>query len=313
MSLFTPLRPGFALLRPHQWVKNTFVFAGLLFGHAWQSPEKLSAAIAAFAAFSLFASAIYVMNDLVDREQDRQHPKKKFRPLAAGTISVSAALTLGATCFVAGSVLALGYAGSAPWIFFAYFAINIAYSFWLKHVVILDVFLISAGFMLRLLAGTLGLGIAPSHWLLLCGLLLTLFLGFAKRRSELAAVSGNGSNGGSHRRVLTQYNSTMLDQFISIAAAGTTVSYALYTVSAETIALHGTTHLIYTVPFVLYGLLRYLWRVHSEAGDGEQGGPGGGPSGGPGGGTDAASELLHDRHLQVACLGWLAVVVAILA
>jgi 4-hydroxybenzoate polyprenyltransferase len=178
----------FKLMRPHQWLKNGFVFVGLLFGHAWSDPVKLGQALAAFAAFCLLASAVYVMNDLIDREQDRLHPKKKSRPLAAGTVSVASALALAAVCLLGGGLIAWAWAGSAPWIFLAYVALNVAYSFGLKHVVILDVFIIASGFMLRLLAGTLGLGIAPSQWLLLCGLMLTLFLGFAKRRAELNAL-----------------------------------------------------------------------------------------------------------------------------
>jgi len=284
--------PLLRLLRPHQWLKNGFVFVGLLFGHAWADPVKLGQALAAFAAFCLLASAVYVMNDLIDREQDRLHPKKKSRPLAAGTVSGPAALTLAAACLLAGGTIASQFAGSAPWVFFAYVVLNIGYSFGLKHVVILDVFIIAAGFMLRILAGTLGLGIAPSQWLLLCGLMLTLFLGFAKRRAELNALLAESAG---HRRVLEHYTAPMLDQFIGIAAAGTVISYALYTVSAETVALHGTRGLIATVPFVLYGMLRYLWRLHRQ-----------------GGGGDPAQELLTDPHLLAATAGWLLLVVLLL-
>jgi 4-hydroxybenzoate polyprenyltransferase len=280
------------LLRPHQWLKNGFVFVGLLFGHAWTDPLKLSQALAAFAAFCLLASAVYVMNDLIDREQDRLHPKKKHRPLAAGTVSVTAAVVLATACLLGGMAVAWLFAGSAPWIFLAYVVMNLAYSLGLKHVVILDVFIIAAGFMLRLLAGTLGLGIAPSHWLLLCGLMLTLFLGFAKRRAELDALLDESA---SHRRVLEHYTAPMLDQFIGIVAAATVISYALYTVSAETVALHGTRGLIATVPLVLYGMLRYLWRLHAR-----------------GGGGDPARELLTDPHLLVVTAAWLLLVLALL-
>ena len=280
------------LLRPHQWLKNGFVFVGLLFGHAGADPVKLGQALAAFAAFSLLASAVYVMNDLIDREQDRLHPKKQHRPLAAGTISVGMAVALGAACLVVGGTIAFLFAGSAPWIFLAYVVLNVCYSLGLKHVVILDVFIIASGFMLRILAGTLGLGIAPSQWLLLCGLMLTLFLGFAKRRAELNALPTDSS---SHRRVLEHYTEPMLDQFIGIAAVGTVISYALYTVSAETVALHGTRGLIVTVPFVLYGMLRYLWRLHRRSGGG-----------------DPVQELLTDPHLLVAIVGWLLLVIALL-
>lgn len=284
--------PVLRLLRPHQWLKNGFVFVGPLFGHAWHDPVMVGQALAAFAAFCLLSSAVYVMNDLLDCEQDRQHPQKRHRPLAAGTAGVPAAIALAALCLLGGSVLAVFYAGAAPWIFFAYVLINIAYSLGLKHVVILDVFIIASGFMLRILAGTLGLGIAPSHWLLLCGLMLTLFLGFAKRLSELNALQEESSG---HRRVLEHYTAAMLDQFISITAAATVISYALYTVSAETAALHGTRQLILTVPFVLYGMLRYLWRLHSQ-----------------GGGGDAAQELLADPHLLAAVAGWLLLVLVLL-
>lgn len=280
------------LLRPHQWLKNGFVFVGLLFGHAWHDPIMVRQALAAFVAFCLLSSAVYVMNDLLDREQDRQHPKKKHRPLAAGTVSVPTAIALAVLCLLGGSVLALFYAGAAPWIFFAYVAMNIAYSLGLKHIVILDVFIIASGFMLRILAGTLGLGIAPSHWLLLCGLMLTLFLGFAKRFAELNILQ---KESGGHRRVLEHYTAPMLDQFIGITATATVISYALYTVSAETASLHGTQQLILTVPFVLYGMLRYLWRLHSQ-----------------GGGGDAAQELLADPHLLMAIVGWLLLVVGLL-
>lgn len=287
------MMPALALLRPHQWLKNLFVLAGLLFGHAWGNPAKVTQALYAFAAFSLLASAVYVLNDLADREQDRLHPKKKFRPLAAGTVSVPVAVAMGAGCLLLGGGLAATVAGSAPWVFFAYLAMNVGYTFWFKHVVILDVFIICAGFMLRLLAGTVGIGIPPSQWLLLCGLLFTLFLGFAKRRSEVLAVD---SRKGEHRRVLAHYSTALLDQFTAITAAGTLVTYALYTVSADTMAQHGTRNLVYTVPFVLYGLFRYLWRLHSGNGGG-----------------DAAQDLLSDRHLIVTCAGWLALVVLLIA
>ncbi|TRZ98754.1 MAG: decaprenyl-phosphate phosphoribosyltransferase [Rhodocyclaceae bacterium] len=280
------------LMRPHQWLKNGFVFVGLLFGHAWTDPVRLGQVLAAFTAFCLLASAVYVMNDLIDREQDRLHPKKKSRPLAAGTVSVAAAVTLAVGCLAAGGAVAWLFAGSAPWIFFTYVALNVGYSFGLKHVVILDVFIIASGFMLRILAGTLGIGIAPSQWLLLCGLMLTLFLGFAKRRAELNALLADSAG---HRRVLEHYTAPMLDQFIGVAVAGTVVSYALYTVSAETVALHGTRGLIATVPFVLYGMLRYLWRLHTR-----------------GGGGDPAQELLTDPHLLAATIGWLLLVLAVL-
>lgn len=287
------LSAAIRLLRPHQWVKNSFVLVGLLFGHAWHDVLKLNQALAAFAAFCLLSSAVYVFNDLLDRESDRQHPKKRHRPLASGTLSVPVALVLMALCLIGGLSLAFTLAGQVPWLFVAYLLINGAYSLGAKHVVILDVFIIAAGFMLRLLAGTLGIGIAPSHWLLLCGLMLTLFLGFTKRRAELAAVADDPA---AHRRVLEDYSEGMLDNFITVTTACTVVSYSLYTVSAETIALHGSNHLMMTVPFVLYGMFRYLFLLHRR-----------------GGGGDTARDLTTDLHLVFACTGWLATTLAVLA
>lgn len=286
------MTPLLRLLRPHQWLKNGFVFIGLLFGHAWQDAASTQAALLAFATFCLLSSAVYVFNDLVDREQDRRHPAKQHRPLASGAVGVPAAVALAVACLVAG--LALAFAASrAPWIFVAYLLMNVAYSLGAKHIVILDVFIIAAGFMLRILAGTVGIGIAPTHWLLLCGLMLTLFLGFAKRRAELDALPDDAAG---HRRVLEHYSLPMLDQFIGVAATGTVVSYALYTVSPETIALHGTPWLIASVPFVLYGLMRYLFLLHRR-----------------GGGGDPARELVRDAHLIASLAGWLLVVLWLLA
>lgn len=280
------------LLRPHQWLKNGFVLVGLLFAHAWGDSDKVTQALLAFAAFCLFSSAVYVFNDLLDRAEDRQHPVKRQRPLASGTVSVNAALVLMAVCLAAGLWLAFG-ASAAPWIFLLYIVLNIAYTLGLKRVVVLDVFIIASGFMLRLLAGTLGIGIAPSHWLLLCGLMLTLFLGFAKRRAELLLVSDQTFG---HRIVLEHYSKALLDQFLTLTAACTVVSYSLYTVSAETMTQHGSNHLMLTVPFVLYGLLRYLFRLHRH-----------------GAGGDPARELVTDPHLMAAVFGWLVTVLAVLS
>ncbi len=285
------------LLRPHQWLKNGFVFVGLLFGHAWSDPLRLTQAAWAFAAFSLLASGVYVMNDLMDRKQDRLHPTKRHRPLASGTVSVSIALMLMLICFVGGFALVTFSNNQAPWVFYAYVAINIAYTLGLKHVVVLDVFIIAAGFMLRLLAGTQGIGIEPSFWLLLCGLMLTLFLGFAKRQAEFMALDDGevNINAAAHRRVLEDYTPEMLNQFITIASAAVIISYSLYTVSAETVAMHGTTKLIYTVPLVIYGMFRYLFLLHRL-----------------GGGGDPARQLMTDPHLMGAVVGWLLLVVTIL-
>ncbi|MBP9219500.1 MAG: decaprenyl-phosphate phosphoribosyltransferase [Sterolibacterium sp.] len=281
------------LMRPHQWLKNGFVFVGLLFGHAWEDPQRLVQVLLAFAAFCLLASGVYVMNDLIDREQDRQHPEKRHRPLASGQVSVVAALWLLAGCFGGGLALVLFSNNQAPWVFASYVVLNIGYTLGLKHVAVLDVFIIAAGFMLRILAGTSGVAIQPSYWLLLCSLMLTLFLGFAKRRAEAMALADGQA--ASHRRVLEHYSPAMLDQFMTIASAAAIISYSLYTVSPETLAVHGTTHLIYSVPLVVYGMYRYLFLLHQQ-----------------GEGGDPARLLLTDRHLLAAAGGWLLVVTAAL-
>jgi 4-hydroxybenzoate polyprenyltransferase len=287
------LKPYVKLLRPHQWVKSSFVFVGVFFDHAWNDPEAVLAAVLAAAAFSLAASAVYVFNDFADRERDRAHPVKCKRPLAAGTVRPATAVALGLFCGVLALVLAWLASPTVMLLIGAYFVMNAAYSLGLKHVAILDVFIIAAGFMLRLLAGTIGIGIAPSQWLLLCGLMITLFLGFAKRRAELYAL--HVDQAGSHRRVLDEYDPVLLDQMITVCSAGSLVTYSLYTLSPQTIALHGTEQLVWTVPLVLYGMFRYLYLLHRQRGGG-----------------DPAAELLADRQILASVVFWIAMVVALL-
>ena len=238
-------------------------------------------------AFCCASSAIYVINDWYDRESDRLHPRKRLRPLAAGTVTPAAGLILAVLSVLLGIALARLAAPRVLSIVTIYLLLNLAYSWQLKHVVILDVFVIAAGFMLRILAGTLGVGIPPSSWLLLTGLMVTLFLGFAKRRSELAVMERGGD---AARKVLQNYSLPMLDLMIGVCTAGVVISYSLYTMSPETIAMHHTDKLIYTVPFVLYGLFRYLHLTFSSDA-----------------GEDPARDLLRDPHLLVTVFGWAAV------
>lgn len=280
------------LMRPKQWVKNGFVFFGLLFGHAWHQVAMVQAALLAFAAFCLMSSAVYALNDFRDVAQDRLHPVKRLRPLASGALSPSVAVLLMGALSASSLALAWQVGEMLVWLLCIYGLLNLGYSYGLKRVVVLDVFLISAGFMLRLLAGTSGLGIPPSNWLLMCGLLLTLFLGFAKRRAEMMLME---EGGGAHRKVLDQYSAALLDQFITISGACAVVAYALYTVDEDTVRTHGTGDLIYTLPFVLYGLFRYLYLLHRQ-----------------GGGGDPSHDLFRDVHLIVAMAGWVVVTVLIL-
>ena len=280
------------LLRPQQWVKSCFVLVGPVFGHFWRQPNTVRPVFLAAAAFALLASAVYIFNDWQDREQDRCHPRKRLRPLTAGTVTPRQALALMLLLLGLGLALAT-WAGRGVLLCGAtYLLVNLAYSRGLKHVVILDVFLIGSGFMLRLLAGTSGVGIAPSQWLLLCGMMLALFLGFAKRRAELYALNVDSAQ---HRRVLEEYSPVLLDKMIVITAACVVLMYSLYTTSPVTVQTHGTTGLIYTVPFVIYGLFRYLYALHRQQGGG-----------------DPAQELFRDPHLIGAALGWLATVLALI-
>jgi 4-hydroxybenzoate polyprenyltransferase len=246
------------LLRPKQWVKNTFVCAGVLFGVQFHNPPLLRAMLLAIIAFCLMGSSVYVLNDYLDRESDRKHPTKKHRPLASGTVTTAQGMSAAALCLCVALLAAWTADVRVLAIVLVYLAINIAYSLSLKHQAVTDVFCIASGFMLRILAGTWGIRIAPSGWLLLTGMFITLFLGFAKRRAEWTDALGAHMR----RPVLDTYSPELLDTFLSITATGAVLSYGLYTLDAKTIELHHTDKLIYTLPFVLFGLFRYLYLLH---------------------------------------------------
>lgn len=248
------------LLRPKQWIKNTFVMAGVLFGAQLRNVPLLQAAGLAFVSFSLMGSSVYVLNDYLDREADKLHAGKRHRPLASGTVTPLQAACAAVVCAGISLTAAALADVRVVAIVLAYLAINCAYSVSLKHQPVIDVFCIASGFMLRILAGTWGVRIPPSGWLILTGMFITLFLGFSKRRAEWTEV------GGAHTRrpVLGLYSRELLDTFLSITATGTVLSYGLYTLDPATIALHHTNRLIYTLPFVLFGLFRYLFLLHSR-------------------------------------------------
>ena len=248
-------------MRPQQWVKNLFLFAPLIFsGHLKNSHDRLLT-IEGFFLFSIGASVVYIFNDIRDIDQDRLHPEKSKRPLPAGALTVRTAAVfcflLAVCAVIPGYLLGPGF-GSA---LLLYMLINTLYSLWLKHVVIIDVMTISAGFVLRVIAGALLIDVQASEWLFICTILLSLFLGFSKRRHELTALESQANE---HRTVLEHYSPYFLDQMIGIVTASTVMSYALYTISDETVKKFGTTRLIYTVPFVLYGIFRYLYLVHKK-------------------------------------------------
>jgi 4-hydroxybenzoate polyprenyltransferase len=275
------------LARPHQWIKSGFVFVGILFAQQWRDPQLLYCVVIAAIAFASVSSAIYVINDLADKESDRRHPQKCRRPIAAGTISIGPVMGLIVLTAFVGLGLGFWVSGIALFLLILYLGLNVAYSFWLKHVVLLDVFVLASGFVLRILMGTLGVGIPASKWLLFTGSSVALFLGFAKRRAELNAL-GDGSF--EHRKVLEDYNSVVLDKAIVVCAAMVITAYSLYTMSPETIRAQNTENLIYTVPFVMYGVFRYLFLLHQR-----------------GAGEDPSLALVRDRHILATGFVWLSV------
>src|SRR5215475_4501599 len=277
------LTPLVLLLRPHQWIKNLFVAAPLFFTPAAVSPAAVGRVALGIACFSALASAMYVLNDWCDREADRLHPKKRARPLAAGTVSAGAALLLALGLAVAGFAVAVLL---LPWPFgqvlAGYVVLNLAYSFWLKKIAILDVMVIAIGFVLRIYAGGFLIGVVPTVWIVACTLLLALFLALAKRRDDIVHGLEKG-----HRPALAGYNAVFLDTSIAVLLGSLLVCYLLYTTQAENMARLHSNKLFLTVPFVIAGVLRYLQLTLVEH-----------RSGSP---TRLA---VTDRFLLLSILGW---------
>lgn len=248
-------------LRPSQWIKNTVIFAALIFSQQFTDLRALGTTVMAFAAFCAVTGAVYLFNDLLDARADRTHPTKSRRPIASGQVpapaAVAAALLLAAAGLWGGWALAPAFAGVEA----TYLVINLFYSTWLKRVVILDVMAVASGFLLRAVAGAVVIQVAISHWLILCASLLSLFLGFCKRRSELATLADQAAQ---HRSILREYSFPFLDQMISVVTASTVVAYCLYTLDPEVQAKLGTDWLPLTIPFVLYGIFRYLYLVYQR-------------------------------------------------
>lgn len=282
----------FRSLRPRQWVKNSVIFAALLFSRTLAEPSHLWRSVCAFMLFCAVSGSVYIFNDIIDVENDRIHPAKSKRPIAAGEVTLGLAGTTAA--LLAAAALVLSWRLSHPFAMLAllYLVTNLLYSLWLKKVVIVDVMVISSGFVIRAVAGGVVIGVEVSAWLILCTILLSLFLGFTKRRQELAQLEAQAVN---HREILREYSVTFLDQMISIVTAATVVAYFLYTLSPETRAKLGTPYLPLTIPFVLYGIFRYLYLVH-ERNMGES----------------PTAALYADRPLLVNTLLWAAAAVIIL-
>ena len=261
-------KPLWITLRPQQWIKNLFVLTPILFSQNLFTSGATLKVFLAFLLFCLISSSAYLLNDMKDLEQDRLHPVKRQRPLASGALGVRVAfwamLVLLVLGLAGGLILSDGFAQ----VLFVYWLLNLLYTLVLKHHVILDVFAIAAGFVLRVIGGATVILVEMSSWLLICTTMLALFLGFSKRRHELTLLKGDATN---HRQVLGEYNPHFLDMMIGIVTSITVLSYALYTVSEETIHKFQTKGLLFTLPFVLYGIFRYLYLVYHKGQGGDPG------------------------------------------
>lgn len=277
-------------LRPKQWPKNLLVFAGLVFTYNLLNPDMLSRVILSFVAFCALSSAGYLWNDLRDAPADRLHPIKRHRPIASGQMPPALAATLAVALGVAGLSLALALGSAFLLVASLYMLLTLTYSIWLKHLVLIDVFGISAGFVLRAVGGAVVIGVPVSPWLYVCTVLVSLFLGFGKRRNELELMESGAAG---HRKNLEQYSVELLDQLILIVASVTIMAYSLYTFSAENLPRDHS--MMMTIPLVLYGMFRYLYLVRVQR-------KGGAPE----------DLLLTDPGLLGTAIAWMALSVIIL-
>ncbi len=291
-----PARSRLSLLvisiRPEQWTKNLFVFAGLLFGRRLTEAAHVALAVETFLIFCALSAAVYLCNDVLDRESDRHHPLKSSRPIASGALATHTAVAAAMALGVGGIGAALAIRPLLAVVATAYVVLLVAYSLRLKHIVIVDVLTIAFGFVLRAVAGAVAVAVPISQWLLVCTTLLALFLALSKRRHELMLLA-EGATG--HRRALEEYSPYLLDQMVAVVTASTVVAYAFYATSADTAERLGTDRLALTIPFVLYGIFRYLYLVHQKQ-------AGGSPS----------ALLISDRPLLTCVALWAASIVLLL-
>jgi len=247
-------------LRPKQWIKNLFIFAGIVFAGKFFVPEALYSVLSAFGLFCATSSGIYILNDIIDLPHDREHPVKRKRPIASGQFPLPVAKLSAGILLVGALTLAFLLSTNLGLIIALYVITHIAYSLYLKRIVILDVLIVAFGFLLRVIAGAVVIPVTISSWLLVCTILISLFLILAKRRQEII-ISPEGES----RPVLQEYSLSFIDQIISAIAASTITAYSLYAFSGETIQKFGGRYMGYTIPFVLYGILRYLYLIHKRS------------------------------------------------
>lgn len=267
-------------MRVYQWTKNALVLAALVFSREFLMPDKIGLALLALVAFCCASSGTYILNDILDIENDRAHPKKRHRPIASGAIPVPVAAGLSVLLFSAS--FAIAYLVRLPFLaaLLAYVVLTMAYSLGMKNIMLIDVLLLALGFVVRAIAGAVALQVNFSNWLIVCTLFLALFLGLSKRRSELALLEGDA---GGHRQVLHQYSIALLDQLILMMGGAALITYTIYTCAPDAV----DPHLYLTLPFVVYGLSRYLYLVHHKTGGG-----------------DPSSTLLTDIPLGITVVGW---------
>lgn len=279
-------------LRPRQWTKNVFVLAPLVFAQSLVDPTSLVMALAAFASFCFASSSVYLFNDIRDREEDRRHPVKKWRPIASGALPVPIGAI--ASVILAALAIAIGWFLGTKFVavVLLYLALNFLYSSGLKNVVLVDVVMVSLGFVLRVQAGGIAIGVEVSAWLLLCTILVSLLLALSKRRHELILLSKQAAE---QRQVLQSYSPLLLDQMINVVTASTVMAYALYAMSPETAERFHTPYLIYTLPFVLYGIFRYLYLTYQKESE-----------------LNPTEEMLHDPPFLANIALWGTVVLAII-
>ena len=279
-------------MRPEQWLKNGFVLAPIVFSGLVGDRDAWLRTMLAVAAFCVASSAVYLINDVIDRKADRSHPIKQSRPIASGEVSVMKAFVMAVLLLLAAAIIAVWLGGWFAAVLAAYVSLVVLYSGLLKRAVFLDVLVVAAGFVLRVVGGAVAIDVPVSRWILVVTYLLALYLALGKRRSELVLL---GAEAGNHRVVLGHYTLPMVDQAISVVLGATVLAYALYTVAPDTVAKVGSEGLLATVPIVLYGLFRYLYLLHRHE-------LGGSPT----------KALLTDRPLLVCVVVWLAVAAAVI-
>ena len=280
------------LLRIHQWLKNGFIVFPLIFSGLFVQKEKSIDVVLVLFAFCCIASSIYIINDIFDFKRDQKHPQKKDRPIAAGLIAPQSALLFSIVLMIAGLYLGFLVDVNSGYLMVAYVTLHLIYNFYAKNIVILDVFFIAFGFQLRIWIGSVVVGVLPSAWLQMCVFVLSLFLGFTKRRHEISILKEKAAE---HRQALLEYNVYLLDQIIVICSTLTIVFYGLYSISEDILKRLGNTHMIYSLAFVVFGIFRYLYLVHVKKQGGEPG-----------------EVILHDKASIINLIFWFAFIMTLL-